>query len=162
MRAMTRVLACFIVTVPLLALGPAHDVTLQLREFVEFPITGRIDGTGQTDGMLARINSLREEPGGATRLFVNDLNGPLYIVDKASRRVTTYLDFNGREGHRGLFRRFAYETGYANGLNSFHKPGYSGPCPPAGAPHRYDFTLRALSQSGRVLAEASLAGRFGR
>jgi hypothetical protein len=48
------------------------------------------------------------------------------------------------------------------GLNSFHEHGYSGPCPPAGAPHRYVFTLRALSKSGRVLAEASLAGRFGR
>jgi len=48
------------------------------------------------------------------------------------------------------------------GLNSFHQPGYSGPCPPAGAPHRYVFTLRALSQSGRVLAEANLTGRFGR
>jgi Raf kinase inhibitor-like YbhB/YbcL family protein len=48
------------------------------------------------------------------------------------------------------------------GLNSFHEPGYSGPCPPVGAPHRYVFTLRALSKSGRVLAEATLAGRFGR
>src|SRR5262245_34210180 len=69
--------------------------------------------------MLARINSVREEPGGAGRLFVNDLNGPLYIVDKATRRVTTYLDFNGREGHHGLFHKLAYETGYANGLNMF-------------------------------------------
>src|SRR5256885_7174987 len=125
MRAMLRVLACFIVTVSVLAAAPAHGVMLQLRDFVEFPITGRVDGTGQTDGMLARINSLREEPGGAARFFVNDLNGPLYIVDKASRRVTTYLDFNGREGHRGLFRRFAYETGYANGRNSFQfDPAY--------------------------------------
>jgi Raf kinase inhibitor-like YbhB/YbcL family protein len=49
-----------------------------------------------------------------------------------------------------------------SGLNSFHVRGYSGPCPPAGPPHRYVFTLRALSKSGRVLAEASLAGRFGR
>ena len=48
------------------------------------------------------------------------------------------------------------------GLNSFHERGYSGPCPPAGAPHTYVFTLRALSKTGRVLAEASLAGRFGR
>jgi len=47
-------------------------------------------------------------------------------------------------------------------LNSFHQPGYGGPCPPAGPPHRYVFTLRALAKSGRVLAEASLAGRFGR
>ncbi len=48
------------------------------------------------------------------------------------------------------------------GLNSFHERGYGGPCPPAGRPHRYVFTLRALAAGGRVLAEASLVGRFGR
>jgi len=68
--------------------------------------------------MLARVNSLREEPGGASRLFVHDLNGPMYILDKSTRTLTTYLDFNGREGHSGLFRKFTYEVGYANGLVS--------------------------------------------
>jgi hypothetical protein len=102
----------------ILAASP-HEIVLDLRDYAEFPITGKLDGKGQTDGMLARINSVREEPGGAARLFVNDLNGPLYIVDKATRRITTYLDFNGREGHRGLFHKLAYETGYANGLNMF-------------------------------------------
>src|SRR5207248_1817622 len=58
-------------------------VTIDITDYVEMPITGKLDGKGQTDGMLARINSLREEPGGATRFFVNDLNGPLYILDKA-------------------------------------------------------------------------------
>jgi hypothetical protein len=117
---MVRFVAYFIATVSALAVAaPAADVTLELRDYVEFPITGKVDGKGQTDGMLARINSLREEPGGASRFFVNDLNGPLYIVDKASRKVTTYLDFNGREGHAGLFHKLAYEAGYANGLNSF-------------------------------------------
>jgi hypothetical protein len=48
------------------------------------------------------------------------------------------------------------------GLNSFHEHGYAGPCPPSGPPHRYVFTLRALSKTGRVLAEATLTGRFGR
>jgi hypothetical protein len=83
------------------------------------PITGLLDGKGQTDGMLARVNSVREEPGGAARLFLNDLNGPLYIVDKASKRFTIYLDFNGRDGRPGLFHKFVFETGYVNGLNSF-------------------------------------------
>ena len=99
--------------------GPTGDLVLALQNYVEFPITGRVDGKGQTDGMLARVNSVREEPGGAARLFVNDLNGPLYIVDKTTRRITPYLDFNGREGHHGLFHKFSYEAGYANGLTSF-------------------------------------------
>lgn len=67
--------------------------------------------------MLARITSLREEPGGASRFFVNDLNGPLYILDKAARTFTTYLDFNGRDGRPGLFHKLTFEAGYGNGLN---------------------------------------------
>src|SRR5262245_56348313 len=89
-----------------LAAAPSADVTLDLHDFVEFPITGKTDGKGQTDGMLARINSLREEPGGGSRLFVNDLNGPLYIVDKSTKKLTTYLDF------KALFAKFTYEVGY--------------------------------------------------
>ena len=112
-------LACLATALPvLLGAGPGPSVTLEIKDYVELPITGKLDGTGQTDGELARLNSLREEPGGASRFFINDLNGPLYILDKATRRLTTYLDFNGRAGHRGLFHKFAFETGYANGLVS--------------------------------------------
>ena len=53
------------------------------------PMTGKVDGTGQIEGLPARVNSIREEPGGADRLFVNDLNGPLYIVDKKTKAFTT-------------------------------------------------------------------------
>ena len=94
-------------------------VTLELADYIALPITGKLDGTGQTDGMLARVTSIREEPGDRQRFFLNDLNGPLYILDKRTRAVTIYLNFNGREGHDGLFPKLAYEVGYANGLNSF-------------------------------------------
>ena len=89
----------------LLLAAPSTDVTLDLRDYVEFPITGLVDGKGQTDGLLARVNSLREEPGGGTRFFVNDLNGPIYIVDKSTKRLTTYLNF------RDVFPKFSYEVG---------------------------------------------------
>jgi len=92
------------------------SITVEISDYATLPVTGSVDGKGQTDAMLARVNSLREEPGGASRFFVNDLNGPLYILDKKTRTFTTYLDFNGRADHTGLFHRFAYETGYANGL----------------------------------------------
>ena len=111
--------ACLAAGLPvLLGAGPAPSITLEIKDYVELPITGKLDGTGQTDGELARLNSLHEEPGGGRRFFINDLNGPLYIVDKATRKLTTYLDFNGRESHHGLFHKFAFETGYANGLIS--------------------------------------------
>ena len=49
------------------------------------PITGDLDGEN-TRGLLARVNFLRDEPGGR-RFFVNDLNGPLYILDKQTQAV---------------------------------------------------------------------------
>jgi hypothetical protein len=102
----------------LYAAGTPPAITVEMRDYAAMPRTGALDGTGATDALLARVNSLREEPGGANRFFVNDLNGPLYILDKATKTFTTYLDFNGREGHTGLFHRFAYATNWANGLVS--------------------------------------------
>jgi hypothetical protein len=107
------------------ASGPPQ-LTLEIRDFVAMPITGSVDGKAQTDGMLARVTSMREEPRGANRFFVNDLNGPLYILDKATKTFTTYLDFNGRDGRPGLFHKLAYDTGFAGGLNSFQfDPDYA-------------------------------------
>src|SRR5439155_75923 len=109
-----------------LAAAGAPTLTIEIKDYVEMPITGKLDGKGQTDGMIARVNSLREEPGGARRFFVNDLNGALYIVDKTTGTLTTYLDFNGRGGRPGLFHKFSFDAGYANGLNSFQfDPDYS-------------------------------------
>ena len=90
------------------------------------PITGSPDGTGQTDGMLSRVNTLREEPGGAKRLFVSDMNGPLYILDKETKKLTPYLDFNGKDARPGIFHRLVFEAGYGNGLAHFQfDPDYA-------------------------------------
>ncbi|MDD2695986.1 MAG: YbhB/YbcL family Raf kinase inhibitor-like protein [Anaerolineales bacterium] len=65
------------------------------------------------------------------------------------------------------------------GVNSFRKLSYGGPCPPRGAPHRYYFKLYALdlllalpqgtskaevekAMQGHVLAEGQLMGKYGR
>lgn len=65
------------------------------------------------------------------------------------------------------------------GRNDFGRTGYGGPCPPAGPPHRYNFTLYALDSAldlgpgatkqqvldaieGHVLGEARLIGAYGR
>ena len=79
----------------------------------------KLDGKGQTDGMLARVNALREEPGGANRL-----------LRQRSQRTAVHPRQEDEDAHdlprlqrpRGSHRTLpplAYETGYANGLVSF-------------------------------------------
>jgi len=71
-------------------------------------------------------------------------------------------------------------TTVVQGMNSFRKVGYGGPCPPAGdKPHRYIFTVYAVdtkcelpeqfnrlqlraAMKGHVLAEATLTGTYQR
>jgi mono/diheme cytochrome c family protein len=96
---------------------------LQLADYARLPITGDLDGK-DTRGLLARVNFLRDEPGGR-RFFVNDLNGPLYILDKQSKAFTTYLDFNGADGRPGLFARLTFLRNFATGLiNVVFDPDY--------------------------------------
>ncbi len=100
---------------PTAAAAPAAPrPTLQLTDYLALPITGEI-GVGNTRGQLARVNFMRDEPGGR-RFFINDLNGPLYILDKRTKRLTTYLDFNGLGTRPGLFRRLTFERNFATGL----------------------------------------------
>ena len=102
------------------------QATLELRDFVVMPMTGLVDGKGSNDLLLSRVNTLREEAGGAKRLFVSDLNGPLYILDKDAKKFTVYLDFNGNAGKKGLFRKLTISQGYGNGLNGFYlDPDYT-------------------------------------
>ncbi len=65
------------------------------------------------------------------------------------------------------------------GLNSKGKTGYTGPCPPPGKPHHYNFKVYSLdtelalaekssksdlekAMEGHVIAEGKLVGLFGR
>lgn len=57
--------------------------------------------------------------------------------------------------------------GSEQGMNDFHKPGYNGPCPPAGKPHRYFFKLFALDtklalkgEAGKPEMEAAMKGHI--
>jgi hypothetical protein len=106
-------------TAAAIAAPPEVDrpITLELRDFAALPITGKLDGTGQIDGMLARVNSVREEPGATGRFFVVDMNGPIYILDKKTKALTTYLDFDGQGEKPGLFDRFFADPGYSSGVS---------------------------------------------
>ncbi|MBI3262011.1 MAG: PQQ-dependent sugar dehydrogenase [Acidobacteria bacterium] len=102
------------------------QATLELEDYLVVPMTGLVDGKGSNEVLLARVNTLREEVGGARRFFISDLNGPLYIVDKETKSFSVYLDFNGNEGKTGLFRKLTIAQGYGNGLNGFYlDPDYT-------------------------------------
>jgi hypothetical protein len=109
------------------ALGASPEITREVKDYVTMPMTGAVDGKGQIMGLLSRVNFLREEPPGRKNcFFVNDLNGPLYILDKPTRTFTTYLNFNGREGQHGIFHKLPTINGFGNGFISFvFDPAYA-------------------------------------
>ncbi|MGH9385497.1 MAG: PQQ-dependent sugar dehydrogenase [Vicinamibacterales bacterium] len=121
------VIACFVsallgASVPTASAQP----TLDLADFLVMPMTGVVEGKGSNEVLLSRVNTLREEVGGARRIFISDLNGPLYVVDKETKKFSVYLDFNGNAGKNGLFRKLTIEQGYGNGLNGFYlDPDYT-------------------------------------
>lgn len=80
---------------------------------------------------------------------------------------------------KGVAKKAKLDNGALQGLNSWPKTGYNGPCPPPGKPHRYFFKLYALdsilplrenatkedllkAMKGRILAEAELMGTYRR
>jgi glucose/sorbosone dehydrogenase len=105
---------------------------VMIEDYVELPIsTPGPDGpTGDTAGlryMLGRVNALTTEPADApqstTRFFVVDQNGQLYILDKGTKKFTTYLDFSK------IFGKFAAAAtygGYSTGFCSItFDPAYT-------------------------------------
>jgi mono/diheme cytochrome c family protein len=114
---MVLIAALALTTVRSPAAQPGTRLALQLEDYAQMPITGELDGQN-TRGLLARVNFMRDEPGGR-RFFVNDLNGPLYILDKQKKTFTAYLDLNGAGGRPGLFAKFTFERNLATGLINF-------------------------------------------
>lgn len=103
----------------------AAPVVLELDDYATVPMTGRWGATGNLS-VIARMNFMRQEPGPDGRFFVNDLNGPLYIVDRVTRQFTVYLDLNGRDGAPGIFERLGFPTGLGQGFVSFQfDPDYA-------------------------------------
>ena len=107
-----------------LAVQASPRLVLELQDYAALPITAD-DADQNTRAQLARVNALRDEPGGR-RFFVSDLNGPLYLLDKRTKQFTTYLDFNGLGGRPGLFPKFTYARNFATGLiNVVLDPDYA-------------------------------------
>ena len=102
----------------LAVLAPPDPLAIVVTDYATLPMTGSPDGEGNKAGALARINTMRQEPSPQAWFFVDDLTGPLYILDNKSKVAAKYLDLNGR-AHGGVFRRFTFEAGLASGFISF-------------------------------------------
>lgn len=104
--------------------------TFLLEDYSYAPQTGAaLTGGTENSAYAARLNFLRQEPGGNTRRYVvNDLNGNLYFFDRATKTYTTYLDFNGALPATGLFNKLGTGTGFAGGFVAFQfHPEYATP-----------------------------------
>lgn len=71
----------------------------------------------------------------------------------------------------------AFANGSMQGMTDFGRPGYGGPCPPPGKPHRYYFKIYALdvrlnlssgasksqlenAMKGHIIAQGELMGKY--
>ncbi len=73
---------------------------------------------------LGRVSSMRSEPAdaplSASRFFVDDESGTLYILDKTTKKFTPYLIFPD------IFPKFTSDSGYASGIVSIaFDPAYA-------------------------------------
>ena len=102
------------------------QLTIKVRDYATMPMTGLVGGRGN-NASLARVDILREEPGGnKRRLFVNDINGPLYILGRKCKSFITYLNFNGSNGQPGLFHKLSIKRGNSDGfINFIFDPDYA-------------------------------------
>lgn len=119
-----------------------------------------------------------EPPAGtqSLALIVDDPDAPVGVF-------THWVIFNIPADSRGLSEAVPTQaelpSGALQGKNDFGRMGYTGPCPPPGRPHRYQFTVYALdsrldltagvaktqlltAMQGHVLAQGELSGRYQR
>jgi Raf kinase inhibitor-like YbhB/YbcL family protein len=119
------------------------------------------------------------EPPGGTQSFALNVDDPDAPVGTWVHWVVFDLPAKLRALARGVPRKEEMADGSRQGRNDFGKIGYGGPCPPAGAPHRYFFKIYALdtklnlkpgaskedverAKRGHVLAEGEWMGRYSR
>lgn len=100
-----------------------------LEDYVSLPLSsgtlpGAKKGVIDFKGQLGRATSMRSEPANAplaaSRFFVDDQSGTLYILDKKSKTFTPYLRFDE------IFPNFASGSGGPSGIVSFaFDPNYA-------------------------------------
>jgi Raf kinase inhibitor-like YbhB/YbcL family protein len=79
-----------------------------------------------------------------TQSFVLICEDPTAPLGDWVHWVVYNIPANATTIEEGLAKNSILYDGIAQGMNDFGKIGYNGPCPPAGKPHQYAFTLYAV------------------
>ena len=120
-----------------------------------------------------------EKAPAGTKAFVLIVDDPDAPAGTWVHWVIYDLPAQTKELTEGTAKTETLPNGTKQGVNDFHRIGYSGPCPPPGLPHRYFFKLYALdaptdlnpratkqqlleAMKGHVLAQTELFGRYKR
>jgi hypothetical protein len=132
----TGLLACCLAAVPAaFAQYPTQPqiskdgTAIMLEDYANPPLSSPTHGGANSAAIdyktqLGRITALRPEPANAplaaSRTFVDDQNGTLYILETATKKFTPYLKF------ADIFPKFASDKGNATGIVSItFDPGYA-------------------------------------
>jgi Raf kinase inhibitor-like YbhB/YbcL family protein len=119
------------------------------------------------------------DPPAGTKTFALLADDPDAPVGNWNHWTMWNLPPNLRGLPEGVSKEARLPDGSEQGSNDFRKPGYNGPCPPPGKPHRYYFKLFALdanlelkpgagkkqletAMKGHILAQSEWMGRYGR
>ncbi|GAA1799160.1 YbhB/YbcL family Raf kinase inhibitor-like protein [Planosporangium flavigriseum] len=90
---------------------------------------------------------------------VNSAELALVVEDPDAPGGTfTHWSMWGIDPSRSSLGEGEVPLGAVQGNNDFGRQGYGGPCPPPGRPHRYVFTVSALSEPHGLAPGASAAG----
>lgn len=116
----------------------------------------------------------------ATKSFTLIMDDPDAPVGTFNHWVLYDLPAETKALSEGMAKDPALPTGAKQGVTSFRRAGYGGPCPPKGPAHRYFFSLYALDipglglgpkaskeevegrMKGHILGKAVIMGRYGR
>jgi len=115
-----------------------------------------------------------------TKSFVLIMDDPDAPMGTFNHWILYDLPGEARGLPEGVAKDPALGDGSKQGVTSFRRVGYGGPCPPRGPAHRYFFNLYALDtpalglgpkaskeeveskMKGHILGKAVLMGRYGR
>ncbi len=157
---------------------PASAFALEIRS-ASFENAAKIPSKYTCDAQDLSPAFIWSDCPSGTRSFVLICSDPDAPIKPWTHWVIFNIPADKRSLPVGIQKAGRLDDGSIQGINDFGKAGYGGPCPPAGKPHRYLFTLYCLDIildpneksgkddilrqiKGNVLDEAKTSGVYGR